>query len=103
MYTVITKIVCPFKEFKNKEDWKSYITTKYVPEGIDPLRVYNFKIMDMYGHYFFRLEFEKSQTGWLFHTYQTQGEYEYSIDLRIDQQKMFNEEGITYEIFYPDA
>ncbi len=103
MYTVITKVVYPFKEFKNKEDWKSYITTKYVPEGIDPLRVYNFKIMDMYGHHFFRLEFEKPQTGWLFHTYQTQGEYQYSIDLRIDQQKMFNEEGITYEIFYPDA
>ena len=103
MYTVVTKIVYPFKEFKDKEDWKSYITTKYVPEGIDPLRVYNFKIMNMYGHHFFRLEFEKPQTGWLFHTYHTEGEYVYSIDLRIDQKKMFNDEGITYEIFYPNA
>ncbi len=103
MYTVITKVVYPFKEFDNKEDWKSFIVAKYVPEGADPLRVYNFKLMDKYGHHFFRLKFEKPHTGWLFHTYQTREEYLGSIDLRINQQEMFNKDGITYEIFYPES
>ena len=43
MYTVITKIVYPFKEFDNKEDFKSFMVSNYVPEGVDQLRVYNFK------------------------------------------------------------
>ena len=103
MYTVITKIVYPFKEFDSKEDFKSFMVSNYVPEGVDQLRVYNFKLMDKYGHHFFRLKFEKPQTGWLFHTYQTREEYLNSIDLRIQQQKKFNDNDITYEIFYPES
>ena len=59
------------------------MVTHFAPESC-PLRKHNFKLMDKYGHHFFRLKFVKPDTGWLFHTYQTKEEYLQSIKVGKD-------------------
>lgn len=96
MITVITKVVYPNKEFLSKEDFKSFMVQNFVPES-DPLREYNFKLMDKYGHCFFNLVFEKPNIGILYHRYHTKQEYEGSIKLRHMQQSYLRNNGIQYD------
>tara|TARA_Y100000356_G_C11214416_1_gene265394 strand:+ start:238 stop:549 length:312 start_codon:yes stop_codon:yes gene_type:complete len=103
MYTVITKFTVPFVKFKTKDDFKKFLIREYVPLESDEFRQYNYKMMEKYGHHFFRLEFIEPHTGWLFHTYQSEEDYKGSIDLRLDQQKKCEQWGFTYEIFYPNT
>ena len=97
MITVITKIVYPYKEFTNKDEFKTFMVDNYVPEDTDPLRKYNFKLMDKYGHCFFNLVFQKPNIGILYHRYHTQEEYEGSIKLREQQKKHMNSNDIQYK------
>ena len=90
MITVITKIVYPNKEFIDKDEFKTFMVDNYVPEDTDPLRKYNFKLMDKYGHCFFNLVFQKPNIGILYHRYHTKEEYKGSIKLREQQKKYMN-------------
>ena len=97
MITVITKIVYPNKEFIDKDEFKTFMVDNYVPEDTDPLRKYNFKLMDKYGHCFFNLVFQKPNIGILYHRYHTKEEYKGSIKLREQQKKYMNSFDIQYE------
>ena len=101
MYTCVTRIKA-LRNFEDKESWKEHMVTHFAPESC-PLRKHNFKLMDKYGHHFFRLKFVKPDTGWLFHTYQTKEEYLQSIPFRLLQQEEFHEWGMEYEIFDPQG
>ena len=101
MIKIDTIITIPDKNFDYKKDWKEYCITNFVPENIDPLRIYNFSLMKKYGDGFFYLIFKKPNKGILNHIYQTFEEYEKSIPLRKEQKKLFNENNISYEISEP--
>lgn len=96
MITVTTNIEYPYKEFTNKEDFKTYLVNKYVPET-DPLRQYNFDIMSRYGNCFFNLDFLPPNKGILYHRYHSQEDYLKSVSLRIKQKIHCESVGIKYE------
>ena len=96
MITVVTTVICHGLKFKNKEDFKDYLVFNFVPET-DPLRKYNFKLMDKYGHCFFNLIFKEPNVGILYHRYHTNEEYDGSINLRVEQKKKLNDNNISYD------
>ena len=96
MITVVTKVKYPNKAFANKDEFKSFMVKHFVPES-DPLRQYNFRLMDKYGHCFFNLDFQKPNMGILYHRYHTDEDYQGSIPLRWQQQKLLNASGIDYD------
>jgi hypothetical protein len=49
-YIIQTIITCSDKIFKNKYEFKNWFETSLVPQNKDPLRIYNFKLMEQYGH-----------------------------------------------------
>jgi len=100
MIKIDTTITIPNKNFDYKKDWKEYCVS-FVPENVDPLRVYNFELMSKYGDGFFYLIFKKPNVGVLNHIYQNFEEYEKSIQLRLDQKTLFESKNISYEISEP--
>lgn len=101
MIKIDTNITIPNKNFKYKKDWKDYCVSNFVHHKTDPLRIYNYSLMEKYGDGFFYLIFEKPNRGTLNHIYQTFKEYEKSIPLREEQKKLFNQNNISYEISEP--
>ena len=101
MIKIDTTITIPNKNFNSKKDWKDYTVLNFVPEDVDPLRVYNFKQMEKYGDGFFYLIFHKPNIGILNHIYQTYKEYEKSIKLRNDQKELFESNNMVYNISEP--
>ena len=101
MIKIDTNITIPNKNFKYKKDWKDYCVSNFVHHETDPLRIYNYSLMEKYGDGFFYLIFKKPNRGILNHIYQTFEEYEKSIPLRKEQKKLFNENNISYEISEP--
>ena len=81
MIKVDTTITCP-QSFNTKSKFKNYLVDNFVNEKIDPLRIYNFKLMKQYGDWFFYLIFKHPNVGILNHIYQTEDEYEKSIELK---------------------
>lgn len=98
MIKIDTRIVVPDKTFENKKDFKNYLVDNFVPENVDPLRIYNFEQMRKYGDGFFYLTFIKPNIGILNHIYQNETLYEKSVQLRYDQKKLFNENNLVYDI-----
>ena len=101
MIKIDTTITISNKNFNSKKDWKDYTVLNFVPEDVDPLRVYNFKQMEKYGDGFFYLIFHKPNIGILNHIYQTYKEYEKSIKLRNDQKELFESNNMVYNISEP--
>lgn len=101
MIKIDTNITIPNKNFKYKKDWKDYCVSNFVHHETDPLRIYNYSLMEKYGDGFFYLIFKKPNRGILNHIYQTFEEYEKSIPLRKEQKKLFNQNNIIYEISEP--
>lgn len=100
MIKIDTKITVHDKQFKFKKDWKDFCTS-FVPENVDPLRVYNFELMNKHGDGFFYLIFKQPNVGVLNHIYQNFEEYKKSIQLRLDQKTLFESKNISYEISEP--
>ena len=101
MIKIDTTITISNKSFDSKKDWKDYCVSNFVSEDIDPLRIYNFKLMEKYGDGFFYLIFLKPNKGILNHIYQTYEEFEKSIKLRNDQKKLFESNNIIYDVSEP--
>jgi len=101
MIKIDTTITIPDKNFDSKKDWKDYCVSNFVPEKTDPLRIYNFELMEKYGDGFFYLIFHKPNKGILNHIYQTYDEYEKSIKLRNDQKKLLESNNIVYNVSEP--
>ena len=95
-YIIQTIITCSDKVFKNKYEFKKWFEKSLVPQNKDPLRIYNFKLMEQYGHENFFLTFTPPNIGILTHIYQTQEEYYNSINLRNDQKKLMHKYNISY-------
>ena len=100
MIKIDTVITVPNKQFENKAEFKNYVI-QFVPQDTDPLRVYNFKLMEKYGDGFFYLTFVSPNKGILNHIYQTEEEYKGSEKLRFDQQKELEKKGLKYKISSP--
>ena len=49
MIKIDTTITIPDKNFDSKKDWKDYCVSNFVPEKTDPLRIYNFELMEKYN------------------------------------------------------
>jgi len=101
MIKIITTITNPKIKFNSKEEFKNFFATNLANEKTDPLRVYNFKLMEKYGEKFFYLIFEKPNTGRLNHIYLTEEEYLESIPLRNAQKHKFENLGILYHVSEP--
>ena len=97
-YIIQTIITCSDKIFKNKNEFKNWFEISLVPQNKDPLRIYNFKLMEKYGHKHFFLTFIPPNIGILTHIYQTQEEYYNSIGLRADQKKLMHKYNISYTV-----
>ena len=100
MIKVDTTITCP-QSFDTKSKFKNYLVDNFVNEKTDPLRIYNFKLMKKYGDGFFYLIFKHPNIGILNHIYQTENEYEKSIELRNAQKILFEKNNIEYNISEP--
>ena len=98
IYIVQTLIIDHNKSYENKKEFKDYYVNNYVPQESDPLRVFNFKMMDKYGHENFFLTFIKPNKGILTHKYFSKNEYKESMIYRQEQQKMFENLNIDYLI-----
>jgi len=85
-------------KFKDKDAFKEWFVNHLVPEDTDPLRRYNFTVMEEYGHENFFLTFIPPNKGILTHIYPNRKLYESSVKLRKLQQKLFNENNIGYEV-----
>ena len=99
-YIIQTIITCSDKIFKNKYEFKNWFETSLVPQDKDPLRIYNFKLMEQYGHENFFLTFAPPNIGILTYIYQTQEEYYNSIKLTLDQKKLMHKYNISYTVSY---
>lgn len=97
-YIIQTLIIDNNRKYSSKDEFKSYFVENYVPENIDPLRIFNFTVMDKYGHDNFFLTFIPPNMGILTHKYFNEDEYLVSKQLREDQQKMMNKNNIDYHI-----
>ena len=97
-YIIQTLITCSDKAFKNKYEFKKWFEKSLVPQNKDPLRIYNFKLMEQYGHEHFFLTFTPPNIGILTHIYQTQEEYYNSIKLRNDQKRLMHKYNISYTV-----
>tara|TARA_R100000152_G_C6775641_1_gene204185 strand:+ start:629 stop:1711 length:1083 start_codon:yes stop_codon:yes gene_type:complete len=100
MIKVDTTITCP-QSFDTKSKFKNYLVDNFVNEKTDPLRIYNFKLMKKYGDGFFYLIFKHPNIGILNHIYQTENEYEKSIELRNAQKILFEKNNIEYNVSEP--
>lgn len=102
MIKIDTTITYSDREFDSKKEFKDYTISRVgISEETDPLRIYNFKLMEKYGDGFFYLIFDKPNKGVLNHIYQTYIEYERSIELRDNQKKVFESNNISYEVSEP--
>ena len=100
MIKIDTEVIVPNKQFKNKAEFKDYVV-KFVPQDTDPLRKYNFELMEKYGEGFFYLNFFPPNRGVLNHIYQNDKEYKKSIKLREEQQIYLQDKGLMYDIKRP--
>lgn len=100
MIKIDTVFTIPGKTFETKTDFKNYVVDRYAPE-IDPLRKYNHQQMAKYGDGFFYLQFIPPNKGKLNHIYQNEGLYWKSKYLRDEQQRLFEEEGLFYDVGEP--
>jgi len=97
-FIVQTIIIDNNKKFNSKKEFKNYYIENYVPIEKDPLREFNLKIMNKYGHDNFFLTFVKPNIGILTHKYFTEEEYNESINLRDNQKKLMKAYNIDYLI-----
>ena len=97
-YIIQTLLTCKGKTFLSKESFKKWFEENLVHQDTDPLRKYNFTIMEQYGHENFFLTFIAPNKGILTHIYQTKEEYYNSIKLRTDQQILMHKYNIGYAV-----
>lgn len=97
-------IECPWREFSNKEEFKSWITENYVPdegENINKFREYNFKIAEEHGKDWFSMTFIKPNIIVLTQRYLNWFEYYGCIPFRIETLKMLEDNNFIVKVSEP--
>lgn len=97
-------IQCPWRDFKNKEEFKYWITKNYLPDegpNINKFREYNFEIAKKHGKDYFSMTFIKPSTIVLTQRYGDFSEYNNMLTIREETLDFLRDNGFLIQVSDP--